>query len=137
MIDTGATIPIFMLGDDELLDYFPNAKINTEYNVKLVGVGNGTTDVNMYDIDELILQSGSDKIIFKNFKMACCDKRRLNVSMVLPGCMFKEMNLSFNNLASQNSQVWIEHTTDIYSGIVEYKSNGSIKYISAKPEMEI
>lgn len=132
LIDTGANIPIFTLGEEELFDYFPNAKLDNNYNVKLTGIGKGAISANLYNIDELTLQSGSDKIVFKNFKLACCDKPELEISLILPGGLFEEMNLMFMSLVSPAKQVWIEHEYGIYYGDVELGESGNLLRVFAK-----
>ncbi|MBD5451666.1 MAG: hypothetical protein HDR25_03390 [Lachnospiraceae bacterium] len=57
LFDTGADIPVFTLGREMLMMYFPNAVLCEEFYAEISGFGKSEEQALIYNIPNFIIQS--------------------------------------------------------------------------------
>lgn len=136
LFDTGADIPVFVLGKEMLMLYFPNAALQENFYAEISGFGKGEEQALIYKIPNFIIQSDFDEdfIEFYNFFVACIEKESIKYPLILSATMFKHMNYYVDNLKEEGRELIIYHTRTVYgTGINSVGSRGKknvIKYNS-------
>ncbi len=134
LFDTGADIPVFTLGKEMLLLYFPNAVLQEQFYAEISGFGKGEEQASIYKIPNFRIESDSDKdyIEYYNFFVACIKKESIKYPLILSATMFKHMNYYVDNLKDGYKELTIYHTRILYgTGINSIDSDGKknvIKY---------
>ncbi|MDE7205941.1 MAG: hypothetical protein K2N90_02050 [Lachnospiraceae bacterium] len=136
LFDTGADIPVFTLGREMLLMYFPDAVLCEDYYAAISGFGKSEEQAFIYNIPDFIIKSDTDQdyIQFNNLFLACIDKENIKYPLILSATMFKHMNYYVDNLREGNKQLTIYHNRVMYgTGINSVDNKGKrsvIKYNS-------
>lgn len=136
LFDTGADIPIFTLGREILMMYFPDAVLCEEFYAEISGFGKSEERAFIYNIPNFIIQSDIDEnyIQFNNFFVACVNKVNIKYPLILSATLFKHMNYYVDNLREGDKQLTIYHTRVIYgTGLNSVSDKGRkrvIKYNS-------
>lgn len=136
LFDTGADIPVFTLGKEMLLLYFPNAILQENFYAEISGFGKGGEQALIYNIPNFKIQSDIDRdyIEFCNFFVACIEKESIKYPLILSATMFKHMNFYVDNLNEEGKELIIYHTRNVYgTGINSIGDKGKknvIKYNS-------
>lgn len=136
LFDTGADIPVFTLGQEMLVMYFPDAVLCENFYAEISGFGKSEEQALIYNIPNFIIQSDTDQdyIEFNNLFIACIDKESIKYSLVLSATMFKHMNYYIDNVREEGKLLTIYHSrvnygTDINS--IDNKGKRSVlKYNS-------
>jgi hypothetical protein len=138
LVDTGANIPIFTLGVDTFLKYFPTAKRETKEHAVVTGFGKGETEATVFTVDSIRINSycNTDYIVFKNFKVACCDRRDISSGLILPYGLFDVVNLMFMNTENNKKEIWINHKYNIYYCDFDTVEHGDIVRVFAYAQTE-
>lgn len=131
ILDTGANIPIFLLGEENLKLYFPNAKYEEKYKVKIVGFGEGGTPAKIFRVKSIRLDScdSDDFIRIDNVLVACCNKAIEGTSLILSGGLFNNMDLKISTSDRDNCHISIEHKYNVYNGNGRIIGNDKLKRV--------
>lgn len=136
LFDTGADIPVFTLGHEILMMYFPDAVLCEDFYAEISGFGKSEEQALIYNIPNFIIQSDTDQdyIKFNNLFLACIDKESIKYPLILSATMFKHMNYYIDNMREEGRQLTIYHSRVSYgTGINSVNNKGKrsvIKYNS-------
>lgn len=136
LFDTGADIPVFTLGEEMLMMYFPDAILCEAFYAGISGFGKSEEQALIYNIPNFIIQSDTDQdyIQFNNLFVACVEKENIKYPLILSATMFKHMNYYVDNLREGGKQLTIYHARVVYgTGINAVNNKGKrsvIKYNS-------
>lgn len=134
LFDTGADIPVFTLGNEMLMLYFPDAVLYDNFYAEISGFGKGGEMATIYKIPNFKIQSDndSDYIKYCNLFIACIEKESIKYPLILSATMFKHMNYYVDNLKAGDKELTIYHMRTVYgTGINSVGRNGKrnvIKY---------
>ena len=136
LFDTGADIPVFTLGSEMLMMYFPDAVLCEDFYADISGFGKSEEQALIYNIPNFIIQSDIDQdcIQFNNLFVACIEKANIKYPFILSATMFKHMNYYVDNLREGDKRLTVYHTRATYgTGINSVNNKGKrsvIKYNS-------
>jgi hypothetical protein len=118
LVDTGAHIPVFTRGADNLKMYFPDAERKYTMRAEINGFGNKdkSTSGDVYEIHRLKLYSSydSDYIAFENMNIVCCARDDIWKGLILPYNIFDMMDLMFIN-NGESRELCLRHTQAVYN----------------------
>lgn len=118
LIDTGASIPVWVSGLNNFLFQFPDAyEIQCEYLVS--GFGTGKEVASIYIIPEFVLSDGKEKIIYHKLPVAIID-RDFSFNMIISNTMLSKFNYKYVAYTNKNSIKHISPLFRIYSEKVDY-----------------
>lgn len=115
LIDTGASMPMWMQGEATFLDTFPDADICVS-NSKVKGVTGETESVRIYCIPYLHLTDGSFTLTYKNVYVAVPKE---------PMCFSFDLLLSYTML--RGLKLTVDYTDTPYISIEYNKDNEAIE----------
>lgn len=103
LVDTGANMPVFTLGENEMVRCYPDAIKIEDAVALLAGFGNGITEASVYEIPSVIISAdeGQD-IVFKKLVMACVKRRSFGCNMIFSHQMFSKVDMCFLNKYGAN-----------------------------------
>lgn len=100
LIDTGARIPVWCSGEDELKAQFPQC-VKMDAVFLLSGFGKEYEFATVYCIPNFILSDGKSKIYYHNMVVAVVN-RDFSFDMILSYSIFNKMNVSINTFTNRN-----------------------------------
>ncbi len=103
MIDTGANVPIWFMGENYLIKRFPSARITNRLTI-INGLGQGALlDVPVWEIPEFIINDDcGEKIVFQNLLVPVINAMEYSFDMVIPLTMLNRTKFSFDYMKSAN-----------------------------------
>ncbi len=112
LLDTGADMPVFTLGKEMIMMYFPHAVLCKDFYAEISGFGKSEEQALLYNIPNFVIQSDvdNDYIQYVNFFVACIEKENIKYPLILSATMFKHMNYYIDNLREEGKQLTIYHT---------------------------
>lgn len=121
LLDTGADMSIYILGEKNLLKRFPAAEKVEGVYANIHGFGNGSNKADIYNIPDFVIKSdkNSDYIKFINLYIACLEKPNIKYEVILGASVFSKMVYTIDR---QKQQLIIAHDRNIYSTGYRYRS---------------
>jgi hypothetical protein len=128
LIDTGARVPVWCAGEEELKSLYPNCQ-RQDAVFLLSGFGNGSEIAEVYLIPDFALSDGKNTIHYKNLILAVIDKD-FSFSLILSYNMFNKMNISIDTFISRNGTHSVTPNVKIATLKQEYYVGYRLKDIS-------
>lgn len=100
LIDTGARVPVWCAGENELISYYPECK-KLDAVFLLSRFGRGQEIAKVYMIPNFELSDGKNSIHYKNLLLAVINKD-FSFNMILSYTMFNKLNISFDTYTNRN-----------------------------------
>ena len=113
LIDTGADTPVWTQGSETLHDVFEAEKIEGKKFI-LSGFGKEPEVVDVYNVSDVVLGDGGDKVVFKNLTVACTERPNMVAYLILPATAFSHMDYTVRNLDVESSLIEIRHNKEEY-----------------------
>lgn len=135
LVDTGARVPVWCAGEDELKSLYPNC-IQDNSVFLLSGFGKGHEVAKVYTIPNFTLSDGKDAINYKNLSVAVINKD-FSFSMILSYTMFNKMNISIDTFTNRNGAHSINPNIKINSLRDTYNTRYKLKDISDYDRLQI
>ena len=135
LIDTGARVPVWCAGEEELKSLFPNCSQQKAVFL-LSGFGKGCEIAKVYVIPDFSLSDGKDIIHYKNLILAVINKD-FSFSMILSYTMFNKMNLSIDTFTNRNGAHSINPNVKIAALKQQYHVGYRLKDLSGYDKNEI
>lgn len=115
LFDTGADIPVFTLGSEMLMFYFPNAEEIAGLCVVLNGFGRECEVVPVYKIPNFKIVGYNGAVIeYTSLYVACTMRKDIGAQLVMSATMFNQMNYTILNIGVDSPRLEIEYNDRLY-----------------------
>lgn len=100
MLDSGASIPVWYSGEEQLIETFPKAKLEDDVKYVLGGFGREFELAKVYRIPAMVLNNGMHSITFYNTYLPVVSKDRFGVNLIMPSSFFGNANIVISQMQS-------------------------------------
>ena len=100
MLDSGASIPVWCSGEEQLVEIFPKAKLEGDVKYILGGFGREFELAKVYRIPALVLNNGMHSITFYNTYLPVVNKDRFGANLIMPSSFFGNANIIISQMQS-------------------------------------
>lgn len=98
MLDSGASIPVWCSGEEQLVETFPKAKLEEDVKYILGGFGREFELAKVYRIPAMVLNSGMHSITFYNTYLPVVSKDRFGANLIMPSSFFGNANIVISQM---------------------------------------
>lgn len=114
MLDSGAAMPVWCTGIDELQRVFPKAVKKPNLRNILSGFGEGFVLADVCYVPTIKLCNGEDSLTLGHVYLPVVDRKTFGADLILPSAIFKESNILISQVTKENKALHIQSLSTHY-----------------------